>query len=611
MLGPIFMRELVTVPRRSGHYAGRAALIGLLAILGITTWQATIGFARDATLGEAAAFGLLLFQIVAFVQLLLTLFFAALSAAGAVAQEKDRRTFILLLLTDMRDYEIVLGKMLGSLLPITIQLLVTAPVLAMLLLLGGIDPEQVLQAVLVLGASAVAAGSLGGLIALWRERTFQALALSVLFLVLYICVTQSIGVVGPVLASGVDWFRVQAWLDPFVTMQTVLAPPPGGWGGPAPAYGFVAAMIAICGFLNGIGIVKLRRWNPSGEPIMQREGPQDVVETDESVEQEKRARAHAAPGKLRQVWQNPVLWREVRTLAYGRRPLLVKLAFGLVLALVMYFAISELNRPGGQPAFAAAYGLVPIAVLSLLLVSAQAATSITSERDGGALDVLLVTDISPREFVFGKILGVVYNCKEYLIPPLVVAIFYAVRGALTRTPPGAGLGTILETNVAPLVAVMGSLLVLFAFVIVLGIHVSLRNPSSRHAIANTLGTVFFLSVGTLVSIYLIVINGGSFANQWVSFISFLVLGIGGLLYVLSADRPSAAITVASVVCPLAMFYCVVTVLIAKPGTDESADPLIPFLSLTASFGLAIAAMLIPLLAEFDVALGRTAAPNES
>ena len=156
-----------------------------------------------------------------------------------------------------------------------------------------------------------------------------------------------------------------------------------------------------------------------------------------------------------------------------------------------------------------------------------------------------------------------------------------------------------------------ALIVLFAFVTVLGIHVSLRIPVSRHAIANTLGTVFFLSVGTLISIYLIVINGGSFANQWVSFIAFLVVGIGGLLYVLSARPAFTAITLASVCCPLAMFYCVVTVLIAKPGTDESADPLLPFLFLGGSFGLAIAAMLIPLLAEFDVALGRTAAPNES
>jgi ABC-type Na+ efflux pump permease subunit len=611
VLGPIFMRELVTVPRRAGHYAGRAAMVGLLAILGITTWQATVGFSHDATLGEAAAVGLLLFQIVAFVQLLLTVFFATLSAAGAVSQEKDRRTFVLLLLTDMRDYEIVVGKLLGALLPILIQLFVTAPVLALLLLLGGIDPEQVLQAVLVLTASAMAAGSLGGLVALWRERTFQALALSVLFLVLYVCVTQALGVVGPLLAAGVDWFRVQALLDPFVTMQTVLSPPAGGWGGLDPAYGFVLVMVAWCVVLNGIGIWKLRKWNPSGEPIMQPDTPDaGDADPDESVEKEKRARAHAAPGKVRQVWANPVLWREVATLAYGRRPLLVKLAYGIVLALILWFAVSELNRPGGRPSFAAAYGLVPIAVLSLLLVSAQAATSVTSERDTGALDVLLVTDISPREFVFGKLLGVLYNCKEYLIPPLLLALYYGVKGVLARTPPGAPTAMVVEANFGPLIAVLGALVVLFGFAVVLGLHVSLRNTNSRLAIANTLGTIFFLSVGTLICIYLIVVNGGSFANQWLSFISFLILGIGGLLYVLSADRPSPALTLASVACPLAMFYCVVNVLIGKPGTDESSDALVPFLTLGAAFGFGIAAMLVPLLSEFDVALGRTTMPNE-
>jgi ABC-type transport system involved in multi-copper enzyme maturation permease subunit len=613
VLGPIFQRELVTVPRRAGHYGGRAAAVGLLAILGITTWQATVGFARDATLGEAAAVGLLLFQIVAFVQLLLTVFFAAVSAAGAVSQEKDRRTFVLLLLTDMRDYEIVLGKLLGALLPILAMLLATAPVLSLLLLLGGIDPEQVVQAVLVLLASAAAAGSLGGLVALWRERTFQAVALSVLFLVLYVCLTQGLGAVGPLVAPGTDWFRVQAYLDPFVTMQTVLAPPAEGWGGLAPAYGFVLVMLGWCAVLNGVGIWKLRQWNPSGEPIMQREGPGTeaaAADPDESVELEKRAKAHAAPGKLREVWQNPVLWREVRTLAYGRRPLLVKLAFGVVLALILYSAVTELNRPGGRPAFAAAYGLVPVAVLSLLLVTAQAATSVTSERDTGALDVLLVTDISPREFVFGKIWGVVWNCKEYLLPPLAVAVFYAARGALARPPAGAGPAEVVETNFGPLVAVCGALVVLSAFAIVLGLHVSLRITNSRLAIGNTLGTIFFLSVGTLICIYLIVVNGGSFANQWLSFISFLVLGIGGLLYVLSADRPTSALTLASVLCPVAMFYCVVNVLIAKPGTDESADPLVPFLALGGAFGFAIAAMLVPLLSEFDVALGRTTMPNE-
>jgi ABC-type transport system involved in multi-copper enzyme maturation permease subunit len=612
VLGPIFTRELVTVPRRSGHYAARTAMIGLLGILGITTWQATVGFAREATLGETASFGLLLFQIVAFVQLLLTLFFAALSAAGAVSQEKDRRTFVLLLLTDMRDYEIVLGKLVGALLPILSLLLVSSPVLAMLLLLGGIDPEQVFQAVLVLIASAVAAGSLGGLVALWREKTYQALALSVLFLVLYICLSQGLGTLGPALFAGADWPTIQAWLDPFLAMQTVLEPPAGGWGWLAPAYGFVLVMFVWCAVMNGVGIWKLRKWNPSGEPIMQREvvsASQDP-EIDEVDAAEKRAKAHAAPGQVRQVWPYPILWREVRTLAYGRRPLLVKFAFGIVLALILYFAVTELNRPGGRPAFAAAYGLVPVAVLSLLLVAAQAVTSVTSERDGGMLDVLLVTDVSPKEFVFGKLLGVLYNCKEYIIPPLLLAMFYAIRGALTRTPPDASASATLAENFGPLVAVIGALVVLFGFAVTLGLHVSLRISQSRMAIAHTLGTVFFLSIGTLISIYLIVINGGSFANQWVSFVSFLVLGIGGLLYVLSADRPSPALSLASVLCPIAMFYCVVNILIARPGTDESADPLMPFLVLGAAFGFTIYAMLLPLVTEFDVALGRTAQPNE-
>jgi ABC-type Na+ efflux pump permease subunit len=611
VLGPIFSREVVTVPRRSGHFVARAAMIGLLGILGITTWQATVGFSREATLGETAAFGLLLFQIVAFVQLLLTLFFAALSAAGAVSQEKDRRTFVLLLLTDMRDYEIVLGKLLGALLPILTLQLISAPVLAMLLLLGGIDPEQVFQAVVVLLAAGVAAGSLGGLVALWRDKTYQALALSVLFLVLYICLTQGLGTIGPSISAATDWPTVQAWLDPFLAMQTVLEPPAGGWSSLAPAYGFVLVMLVWCGVMNGIGIWKLRKWNPSGEPIMQREvSVTEAPESDESVEAEKRAKAHAAPGEVRQVWPNPILWREIRTLAYGRRPLLVKFAFGIVLALILYFAVSELNRPGGRPAFAAAYGLVPIAVLSLLLVAAQAVTSVTSERDGGALDVLLVTDVSPKEFVFGKLLGVLYNCKEYIIPPLALGVFYAIRGALTRSPADATAGEVLAANFGPLVTVLGALVVLFGFAAALGLHVSLRISQSRMAIAHTLGTIFFLSVGTLISIYLIIINGGSFTNQWVSFISFLVLGIGGLLYVLSADRPSPALSLASAVCPLAMFYCVVNILIARPGTDESADPLMPFLVLGGAFGFTIYAMLLPLVTEFDVALGRTAQPNE-
>ena len=43
---------------------------------------------------------------------------------------------------------------------------------------------------------------------------------------------------------------------------------------------------------------------------------------------------HAAPGAVRRVGPNPILWREISTRAYGRRPLLVKTAYFLVLAFI-------------------------------------------------------------------------------------------------------------------------------------------------------------------------------------------------------------------------------------------------------------------------------------
>ena len=87
MLGPIFNREFLTVPRRPRHYATRVAYLGALWVIAVTAWLATVGWTRSATLGEAARFGPLVFQVLTFVQLALFLFFAALSAASAVAHK--------------------------------------------------------------------------------------------------------------------------------------------------------------------------------------------------------------------------------------------------------------------------------------------------------------------------------------------------------------------------------------------------------------------------------------------------------------------------------------------------------------------------------------------
>jgi hypothetical protein len=678
LLGPIFTREWLTMPRRSRHYVNRAAYLGLLWILGVTAWQATVGWGRTPTIADTGRFGLLLFRILTFVQLFVLLFFAALSAASAITLEKDRRTFVLLLITDLHDHEIVLGKLFGSLLQILLLLAGTVPVLALLLLLGGIAPFQLVQAVLILAATALAAGSLGTLVALWRERTFPALALTVLFLILYLCLSVNLpaflavfvpalvglaawGYLGvrerprPVLLAGVVvlfalqpitgvialgvwrllegkdlrklllillllqlaqlavplWWVLsrhepllaaepvaRSWLNPFLALAGVLDPAAEAGDSPvAPAYGCAGVMLLWGVLLNAWGVLWLRVWNPSGEPVMQRETPEGAED-----EEKDRLKAHAAPGRARGVWANPIFWREIVTRAYGRRPFLVKAAYFVVLGLVTYYALAPVWA-GERATLATTLGLVLVGVLSLLLVAAQAVTAITSERDTGALDLLLVTDLTPKEFIFGKIGGILYNTKEYLLPPLILAGVYGYFHLLA-TPPSNHPELAASKNVEALLCLLGASVVLLAFGLVLGMHVALRTQNSRLAIINTLGTVFFLSVGTAVCIALILING-QFEYQWASFILFIMAGIGGLWWVLSADRPSAALTLASWLCPLAVFYSVTNILVAKPGSEESGDPLIPFLVIAAAFGFTVSAMLVPLISEFDVALGRT------
>jgi ABC-type transport system involved in multi-copper enzyme maturation permease subunit len=584
--------------------------VGLLWVLGLTAWQATVGWSQTATLGDTARFGTLLFQIFAYLLLALVLFFAALSAASTIAREKDRRTFVLLLMTDLRNYEIVLGKLLGSLLQIGLLLAAMIPVLAIMLLLGGVAPQQVGQVVLIMAATALAAGSLGGLMALWREKTFPALALTVLLLVLYLCLVRVVGFLPSVvkslggsegLTAAVALHSWEAWLDPFTALQHVLEPM-AGTNTLAPALGFAIAMLVLSVGLNVWGILRLRVWNPSGEPIMQREAP-GVDDEDKD-----RARAHAAPGAIRGVWPNPILWREVSTRAYGQRPFLVKLAYAVVFCLIAYYSLQPVWAATGGTGSYALFGLVVIGVVSLLLLSAQAVTAITTERDLGALDLLLVTDLTPKEFIFGKLWGIFYNAKEFIWPLLILVGVYAYFGLLA-TPPRNHPELLASRNIQALVCVDLGVLVILAFAAVLGIHVALRTTNSQLAILHSLGTVFFLSVGTGVCIGLISINT-RFESQWFSFIFFLAAGVGGLMWVLSADRPSPALTLASFLCPTGVFYTITNVLVGKPGTRESSDPLIPFLVIAAVFGFTIAAMLVPLLSEFDVALGRTTAGQE-
>jgi hypothetical protein len=194
-------------------------------------------------------------------------------------------------------------------------------------------------------------------------------------------------------------------------------------------------------------------------------------------------RIAAAPRPYRHPWTNPILWRELMTRAYGARPLIVKGCYILLYALgmVLFF---DLGR-GMENPLASGLVMIPVGltILSLILVNAQGVTALTSERDTGALDLLLVTELSPSEFIYGKLYGVMYNSKEMIALPVLTAIAMAAMNFLSGEN---------------LVFFLVDFLLLCHFAAMLGIHAAITYTSSRTAVANSLGTIFFLMVGILL-----------------------------------------------------------------------------------------------------------------
>ena len=261
-------------------YVGRAAYVSALLVLMSTAWLILTGTQLVRDLGDLARFGAVLFQILAPLQAAVAMFFSALLSASAVAQEKDRRTLLLLLLTHLSNSELVLGKLLASLLNVLVMLAAALPLFMIAALLGGVSFGQIGRVFAVTLASAVACGSLGSTLALWREKTFQALAMTVLALVLWLAAGEIVaaGVLGNSLAgiSCGDWAAgISPWRAILEATHSSVQAQPALGPLATPVHLFLCVAMAIALLADGIAVAMVRRWNPSRE-----ERPQHGEEED-------------------------------------------------------------------------------------------------------------------------------------------------------------------------------------------------------------------------------------------------------------------------------------------------------------------------------------------
>jgi|SRR6266581_7968593 len=141
---PVVDRELRVAARRRGTYWTR--LLFVLVCAGIVGLVLMFAWAMQ---GGTSGIGAGLFYFLT----LITLGFSALAGvfltADCLSEEKREGTLGLLFLTDLKGYDVVLGKLLATSVPAIYGVLAVFPVLAITLTMGGVTAGEFWRMTLV------------------------------------------------------------------------------------------------------------------------------------------------------------------------------------------------------------------------------------------------------------------------------------------------------------------------------------------------------------------------------------------------------------------------------------------------------------------------------
>lgn len=189
LVGPLFFYDLVRLARR-----GRSTLLRCiygLTLLGALCFAYTAHFSGRELWQEAfaphtrlprlelAQFSRYFILAVLFAQSAAVLVITPVYLAGAIAEEKERKTLILLFGSHLSDREIILGKLFARLTHLGSVWLMGLPiVLVISLIVGGVNVDVLLSTFIVTGMTLLSIGSISMLCSVFCRNAMNALMCS-------------------------------------------------------------------------------------------------------------------------------------------------------------------------------------------------------------------------------------------------------------------------------------------------------------------------------------------------------------------------------------------------------------------------------------------------
>ena len=518
ILGPVFQAELVTTSRRRRYYFARFAYgLTLLAMVAWAYAETSRGWERNpqgmppgfAFLASMAAeiFGTFLVTQVAAVLCL-----TPAIVAGAIADERQRKTLHYLLASRLTSLEIVGGKVGARLLQVVVLVLAGLPIMSILSLFGGLDPPLVVAAFAGTLSTAFVLAGMAILVSALARRARDAIVLTYLLEFAWLAGPLIVGaLLGPTSPKTLEWLRLAArpvaWLDPF-QLVTLVDPTPG-------LLRRIARMVGVQIAL-GLVFIALAVWRLRPASANAEKG--------RSAESwGKRAVAHGeprSPGWVARVFgrppvgDDPMAWKERHVARLG----IVLRSIGMLASVFAVVFLGDMLLELGRPAFAelgkygygdAAYlvvhkardelqGTIAFAAASACTIwivglAGTAAAGIPSEREDDTWISLLGTSLTGWEILRGKALGALHRWRVAGLAAVGLWTFGLVAGAIH--PLAFALTLALFATYT-------------AFALALGSFVGLRARSTTRAMVATLAVLFVLNGGYLMCVVPLVSGSG-------------------------------------------------------------------------------------------------------
>ena len=211
--GAGFAYERIASSRRWQGYALRGLFLTALLLALVVAWDKSGRGAGMSPIRYYRQVAEGVFIGVIGTQLALVLLVAPAATAGAICLDRARGTKAHVLLTDLSDAEIVLGRLAARLLPVLGLLACTLPLMELLALLGGVDPAALLWAFGVTASLARLGCSLAMFLSLWMGKIHEALLATYAILgcwLLALPVCEQIAIY-----TGWPWINPSLKINPF------------------------------------------------------------------------------------------------------------------------------------------------------------------------------------------------------------------------------------------------------------------------------------------------------------------------------------------------------------------------------------------------------------